>query len=59
MKVLTSTIVSFLTGRLYNYTPPSVLFGELQSIITNWIHSEDWQERVNQLDEKFGFVEIK
>lgn len=29
MNVKASTLVSFLTGRLYSNTPPTVLFGEL------------------------------
>lgn len=34
MKVPASTILSFVTGRLYSTTPPTVLFGPMLSFLT-------------------------
>lgn len=34
-------------------TPP-----EFQAICNNWIHDENWKERVEMIDEAFGEIEI-
>jgi hypothetical protein len=34
MQVPASTILSFVTGRLYSTTPPTVLFGDMLSVAT-------------------------
>jgi hypothetical protein len=34
MEVPASTILSFVTGRLYSTTPPTILFGEMLSVVT-------------------------
>lgn len=34
MQVQASTILSFVTGRLYSTTPPTVLFGDMLSVAT-------------------------
>ena len=34
MQVPASTILSFVTGRLYSTTPPTVLFGDMLSVVT-------------------------
>ena len=34
MQIQASTILSFVTGRLYSTTPPTVLFGDMLSVAT-------------------------
>jgi len=92
MQVQASTILSFVSGRLYSTTPPTELFGdmlseatgeknivthqlpelkskfadkilaqcpaEFQKICKNWEHTEDWQKRVDLVDENFGTIPI-
>jgi len=92
MQVPASTVLSFVTGRLYSTTPPTVLFGdmlseatgeeiifthqlqslkekfgskilaqcpkEFQKTCTEWKHTDDWQKRVELVDDAFGDIPI-
>ena len=92
MQIPASTILSFITGRRYSTTPPTVLFGdmlsvatgeksifthqlpalkqrfsakilaqcpkEFQKICTEWQHTDDWQNRIEMVDDAFGYIPI-
>lgn len=92
MQFPASTILSFVTGRLYSTMPPTVLFADLlaeatgekkhfadelpnlkekfgprilaqcpkefQKICTDWKHTDDWQERIELIDNAFGLITI-
>ncbi len=92
MQIPASTILSFVTGRLYSTTPPTILFSNMlsvatgeksvfthqlpslkekfaakilaqcpkdfQKICTDWQHTEDWQKRVELVDDAFGTIPI-
>lgn len=92
MQFPASTILSFVSGRLYSTTPPTVLFGDLLSVATgeksifthqlpelkekfaakilaqcpkdfqktcaDWKHTDDWQKRVDLVDDAYGSISI-
>ncbi len=52
MQFQASTILSFVTGRLYSTTPPTVLFGDLLSIATG--EESIYTHQLPDLREKFA-----
>ena len=53
MKVPASTILSFVTGRLYSTTPPTVLFAPMLSAATG--QSEFYTHQLPQIKSEFAF----
>jgi len=92
MKIPASTILSFVTGRLYSDLSPTELFADMMEVVTDgksthtaqlpglrakfsssilsqcppqfqdvcrdWVHTPNWRERVELIDEAFGCIEI-
>lgn len=52
MQVPASTILSFVTGRLYSTTPPTVLFGEMLSVATG--EKSIFTQQLPDLKEKYA-----